>query len=413
MEPDIYEQLKETIDVSQPDERINLAEVFAGLDKSFSALGVQTNPPLEDTDIARLEKELPCRIPPLLKELYKWHDGIQSFLPYCDFLSLAEMVKRYHFIKQIDREVGASDGEGWPVHFLPILEFDGRTHIALDCALPERNPLYYYFVEDGIPHPRYRGIGHLLAVTLTAYETGAYHKRHDILDVRPIGEMQALRTYSTASELQAMEENWVILEKALTHLRGQEFRSIMSWIAHKVPDERMVPLLRQRLHDADPDTVAGAAFALGQLQAQAALPDLTDLLSHPASKVRNFAGGALSELDSIDSEITIDRLIALLDDRDDLVRISAIEALGRAKSPRPVPHLIKRLPKSRPGIQEYIVRTLAYLGDKSALPALRELQTAVSRMNLNEPNRGGSRGSDPPPVRLKAGVDWAISQLGG
>lgn len=119
----LYDHLKQRVDISQPDETIDFEKAFVSLDRQFNKLGIKNNPPLTEADIAKLEKELPCRLPDSLKAVYKWHNGIESLLPSYEFLSLAEMVKEYHNIMQMNKEYGfLSEGEkkGWSGYFLPI-----------------------------------------------------------------------------------------------------------------------------------------------------------------------------------------------------------------------------------------------------------------------------------------------------
>ncbi|HEY8027257.1 MAG TPA: HEAT repeat domain-containing protein [Burkholderiaceae bacterium] len=406
-----YPVFKSTVDINLPDTTVKLPELFSKLDNEFSRNGINAGPPLSDREIDRLEQQLPCRLPPMLKEIYRWHDGIPSFIPFYDLLPLAEVVEQYRVIRKIDRDVGFSEGEGWPSYFLPILEFDGKQYIALDCRVSNRAPLFSYFVEDGTPMPSYRGVGHMLSVTLAAYETGAYYRKFENMESNPIEEMRVFRKYALDSELHAMESNWLVMENSLRSAKGQAFSSLTENVK-RVADERAIPILREMLHDDDSERVARAAFALGQLQAQAARPDLIALLSNKSANVRNFAASALSELPLPNTESETDALLTLLNDSDDLVRISAIEALGNTKTLRAIPALVDLMQHSRRGIQIYVVIALGRINDKAALPALTEIRAKVQEMELDSATRAGTRGSDPSQAQFRAQVDAAIKQLG-
>ncbi|QJR12236.1 hypothetical protein DSM104443_03321 [Usitatibacter rugosus] len=401
---------KPAIDLRAPDTIVDLDATFRALDAHFAAHGIVVRPPLDAAAPDRLEKELPCALPPAVRRMYLWHDGINPMIPSYEWLPLAKVIDEYRFIKRIEREVGMLESMAWPRTFLPILRFDGQQHIAVDCASPERAPMYFYFVQDGVPRAQYRGPGHFLAVTLTAFDTKAFDGRGGHLDPRPMLVREAFQRHATPAELAVMEENWAAYERSLVGLEGQALGRQLS-SGSEQPDPRAIPLLERYLADPDPKVVRGAAFALGQLQAASSEPKLAGLLTHASPEVRNFAAGALSNMDTLASEATVDRLLAMLDDPNDLARLSAINALGTSRRQRAVAPLLERLRKVRPGIEVAIVLALERIGDRSALPQLRALQADLAKMDLTIPNRGGFRGSDPPPASRKAAVEAAIAKI--
>jgi hypothetical protein len=344
--------------------------------------------------------------------MYLWHDGSRDLLPFYEWLSLQDLVAEYRQIGSTLRSVGTLAAEAWPTHDLPLFRLDGAEYIALDCSSQDHAPLFHAVIEEGSRVPKYRGIGHLLAVTRTAYRTDAYRRRRGRADLHPPRELAAFAEHALPSELSAMEANWLDLERAIRSARGPYFQVCASTLAH-IPDQRAVTPLMDRLDDGDPMVVATAAFALGTIRAESALADLTRLLDHPAAEVRNFAAHAMWQFDRIDSEATVDGLVSLLDDSSEMVVVSAVQALGTARSRVAVDPLLDLLRTSRPGIQQYVVATMAEIGDVSALPALRELRSQVASRDLTLPDRGGTRGSDPPPARLLANVDEAIKRLEG
>jgi hypothetical protein len=404
------DQIKPLADVSQPDTRLDLPQVLARLDLQLTRHSVAARPGISESDLGRLRKSLPCPLPPLLERLYRWHDGVASLIPYYDFLPLADMVEEYRQIRKIEIDVGIPEGEGFKRTYLPILRFDGQEQIVVDCADERRAPLIDYFNESPSYDVRYRGIGHFLSVTLSAYEAGAYRMRRGHRDVDPVALSRAYRINAVPSEIAWSDANYALLQEPLRNGAADAFEQARGWIEHR-PDGRYITILRTRVHDADPQVASRAAFSLGQMRAQEAQEDLASLLAHPSAEVRNFAAAALSELDRISPGPTIDLLVKLLDDRNDMVRISAIEALATARSPGAVGPLLELLPQVRPGIQQYIVDALGSIRDPAALDALRALRASVAAQDRGQPDRGGTRGSDPPPSRLLVGIDAAIQAI--
>jgi len=404
-------EIKAPIDVSSPDAEANLPEVFSRLDRQFSKNNIHPSPPLAESEISALEQQLPCKLPPVLREMYRWHNGIPDFIPMYELLPLDKMVEQYKLIRRIDKEVGWQEGEGWPVHFLPILQFDGKEHIALDCkntGSADSTALYHYFVEDGTPTAKYRGPAHLLQVTLSSYESGAYKREFNTMEVDSLEETRAFRQHAFASELQIMEDNWVKTKQFLITAKGENLTTMLGSMD---PDERAIPLLIDKLRDANPEEIVHICLVFRRFKSEATRPALNDLLKHKSSRARNFAASALSNLRGPQGQAETDTLLSLLDDSDKQVQLSAIEALRHAKSYRVIDALLDKLHHSKPGTQEYIVGTLADIGDKRALPALKELQASFPAHPDNK-RYARARGDDPSPADFKLSVDDAIRRLG-
>ena len=399
--------IKPTADVKLPDTDADLPTIFSRLDVQFAKNKIQVMPPLDDQEIDTLEQQLPCKLPPILRAMYRWHNGIVEFTPTYEFQALNKVVEGYKFFKRLNKESGLNEGEGWPAHFLPILQFNGKMYLALDCKDQSPTPLFSYFIEDGTPQAMYRGPGHLLQVTLSSYESGAYRREFESMEVDTLAEAKAFRQHAFASELQTMEDNWVKAKKFLTTAKGENFRSMMRSMD---PDERAIPFLIDKLHDADPEEIVDICLAFGNFKSEATRPALNDLLKHKSSRARDFAASALSKLRGPQSQAETDNLLSLLEDNDKLVQLSAIEALKHAKSYRVIDTLIEKLHRSKPGMQVYIIYTLADIGDRRALPALKELQASFPAQ-LDNKRYARARGDDPSPADFKSSVDEAIRRF--
>ena len=397
-----------TVDAREPDEKVDLAALLAELDEALHAHGARVRPPAKQEAIAAAERQLGCSFPAMLRELYSWHDGGTGVLPGYDWLSLAELVDEFNGLRQLEREVQAPPGDLLPVAYLPIFRFDAQQHVSIDCS-GETGALYYSFFQNPGPTPEYRGLGHLLTVTADGYRQDAFKNRGSYFDIDEARLYELRRQRAAPGELDRMEANWRGLGPLLETARGEYFKLAVTWIDH-VPDRRAVPILLLRLGDMDPVIVAYAASALGRLRAPEAIGPLTAILSHDHGMVRNFAALALSKMERM-PKATVLELIKRLDDADDLAAISAIEALGEAKAPEAVQPMIERLPSVRPGLQQSIVSALGEIGDARALPSLRVLLSTVATQDMSIPDRGGTRSSDPTPLRLRSTVEEAIETI--
>lgn len=131
----------------------------------------------------------------------------------------------------------------------------------------------------------------------------------------------------------------------------------------KLRDVRGVGLLRTALKDSDPVVRDNAAFALAEMGAREAIPDLLPLLEDAASTVRKSAAKALGLLKARQA---VPRLIALLKDSAYVVRKSAARSLGQIGDPSAEAPLreVQHLEAGRP------METLA----KRALAEIRNAQ---------------------------------------
>jgi hypothetical protein len=397
-----------TVDAAGPDTRVDLAATFAALDRHFDPRGPRAAP-LTAARIAELERELPCPLTPLVRDMYAWRNGVDAFVPGYDWLPLERVVEES---KQLRRYADELPGDGWLRTRLPLLMLDGQEYLVLECGAGKKPTIARYFMEGGDRTLRYRGVGHLLATTLSAYDNAGYRYERGYLEASPLLVARAFARHSLDSEKQAVEANWRQLEPMLHEARGTGLMMLVQSM-ERFADERAVPILASRLATASAEDATRLLFVLGDFRARETLPQIDAMLDHASPQVRNIAAMAIGQIGAPLPPATLDKLLALLDDANDLVQLSAIGALGASGSPRALEPLLQRLPMSRRGLQFAIVDALAALRDKSALPALRELQTNLAGADLNEPLKGGTRGADLTPRQLKAAVDRAIADLGG
>jgi HEAT repeat protein len=165
------------------------------------------------------------------------------------------------------------------------------------------------------------------------------------------------------------------------------------------------------LQDANPWVVANACGDLGRLKAREYIPDLVVLLASPEPDVANLAGFGLSQMiDERDTAILPD-LYRNLDRNELLVRMSAIEAIGKVRSAPSVDVLVKHLPQQEPAAQLSLYMALGDIGDPRALPVLRQALSDAQAMDHGIPNLGRSRGDPPHPDLLQGQIQDAIKRI--
>lgn len=113
------------------------------------------------------------------------------------------------------------------------------------------------------------------------------------------------------------------------------------------------------------DERATAIFALIELNAKEAIPDITKLLQDSDSEVRRLAVWALV---CLDAKETIPQITKLLQDNDSEVRRFAVEALGKLGAKESIQELVKLLDDTNEDTRGFTAIVLVELGAKDKVP---------------------------------------------
>ena len=152
----------------------------------------------------------------------------------------------------------------------------------------------------------------------------------------------------------------------LTHpdLSVQESASA---ILTTIADERVLAPLIKALHNADWIVRMHAAKALGRIRNTDTVEPLIPLLQDKVKAVREEAAAALAAI----GNAAIPSLVKGLQHEDWLVRLHAVESLGKAKSKQAVEPLLSLLFNDRDSaVREDVVRALGEIGDPGTVEYL-------------------------------------------
>lgn len=148
-----------------------------------------------------------------------------------------------------------------------------------------------------------------------------------------------------------------LLFQAFTHgfREGHDNDGLSEIIAHllETNQREAVPLLLQMLKSPDEEIRANAAWALGFTASQITSDVLLEALeTETVPKVRSAITGSLSSFH--DSEKVFDKLLELMNDSDEQVKIDAISGLGYLGNQKAIPYLKEVLTKpSSSRVQEF------------------------------------------------------------
>jgi HEAT repeat protein len=141
----------------------------------------------------------------------------------------------------------------------------------------------------------------------------------------------------------------------------------------------LVPLLQDRVKAVREET-SSALAAIGE----AALSSLIAALNHAEWLVRLHAVEALGKTRS--PEAVEPLLSVLFNDQDRAVREDAVRALGQIGNPRAVGFLVTAM--KTPGLRPLAVEALGRIGDRRAVPVLIEVLEGVDRPEISQPIDG-------------------------
>ncbi|WGV27893.1 HEAT repeat domain-containing protein [Halotia branconii] len=343
-------------------------------------------PPISDEKFRRLAGRLPFKIPSIIENLYKWHDGIEQFIPGYDLLPLSDAIAEYENLIALGEEY--QDKEFFDESFFPILYAD-KSYILVDCDPSYEASIYCLFLELNDILQRYENVDQMLQIVVDAYLSRAYYMEEGLLVKNPVLLQKIESKYLSLEQQNQREAEWNKLCDELHQLenrdRSQEQwdfqKSILISRLYETYDERAIIYLTKFLNDNNPQIVSKAAFGLGELRAREKVPELIKLLNHPAQVVRNLAACAIREIASPEDELLIQPLLTLLADEAHIVQISAAEALGRLKNPKAVATLINffinSLSDNKSGVKYQIISALKQIGDFEVVEKLKQQKSKV------------------------------------
>jgi HEAT repeat protein len=152
-----------------------------------------------------------------------------------------------------------------------------------------------------------------------------------------------------------------------------------SAILATIADERVLAPLIKALHSEDWIVRMHAAKALGRVRNTDAVEPLIPLLQDKVKAVREEAAAALAAI----GNAAIPSLVEALQHKDWLVRLHAVESLGKTKSKQAVEPLLSVLFNDRDSaVREDVVRALGEIGDPEAVDYLF---TAMREPGLRTP----------------------------
>lgn len=184
-----------------PMKRAKRAELLTRLDaaiaKASPTIAARLRPGATVAQIAAFETYFGAPLPDALKDLYRWHDGVETnaggryappdlFFDY--WLAPLAKVQDGHaiytgFVKDGTYAKTSRGGDGWwNDHWIPFLESQGGGTICVDTvgwSTGDRGQLIVVWHDDATREVTYRDLDAWLETYVTALEAGVLHKMSD------------------------------------------------------------------------------------------------------------------------------------------------------------------------------------------------------------------------------------------
>ncbi|NEQ47336.1 MAG: hypothetical protein F6K00_28880 [Leptolyngbya sp. SIOISBB] len=345
------------------------------LDCIFSFLGFSEKlyEPITELELEKRTEDLPVQFPEHLTALYKWHNGnFENFFPGYEFLSLQEAISHFNGLIELANEL--QEDEFYKNSYFPIFRYQD-SYFVVDCDSCSTGGIYWVWVEGGDkPVKMYDSLDQMLQVIVDSYLCGAFYIEDEFLDENRVLFEKVRKKHLSVELLHKEEDDW----KSITN-EAKDFRSLLDQKdfvrrLYETYDERAIPYLQDLLGNSNPDIISAAAFGLGELKSRESLPELLKLLEHPEEKVRNLCTSAIADIICPTDSLLLQPILNKLVDESTLVRIHAIEALGRIRSSKATPILIQTLKQSKSNIRIHVIEAMGKIGDSECLDAVKALR---------------------------------------
>lgn len=355
-----------------------MQDLLNQLDNIFEVLRFtqQISPPITDIELTNNLENLPLELPTFLTNLYKWHNGIEEFIPAFRLLSLQDAISIYEALIEYLREIEAEFGncEFYKNTYFPILQHQ-NLYFVIDCHLSANGNIYVVDAEDDAqPSKEYENLEQMFQVIVDAYLSGAYYVEDEFLYDNPVLFEKVKNKYLSETEYIQKEEDWQnISSQASQFIKSQSpERKYFVGRLYESYDERAIPYLLKFLNDSDLEVISSAAFGLGELRSRESLPELISFLKHPIENLRITSTSTIEKIISPQDKLLLQPLLDILNDKSISVRISAINALGNLRSLIAYSALLNLLRNRKSGIRISAATALGKIGNSVSLEALKE-----------------------------------------
>ena len=357
---------------------------------------------LKKESIKDTNSSFTCKIPQELEQILSWHNGINNFIPYLNFLTDKQM--KYHYEKF---RLEQSD-ENRP--FVPFV-VDGENYgLAYHC-LGEKGIYAYDPYGYEKPQKIYYKFSHLLRVTAEAYKEKAYYYEYGNFYINEKKLLNIERRYYSKKDKERYQQRIQLYTgKMLEYDKspGYLLKTMLIEELGNTYDENLIDLIKVYLKSDENEVVEAALFALGKVGNKSVLPLFYSYLESDKETYQNIVLLSISSIISDGDKEVLEKVYPLLNAKDKLVVLSALDVIYKIADKSSLEKLMSLFDSKGHAEQLKMVQIFGKIGDKRALSLLNKYLKYVNSLDFTAKNYGGFRGNDPHPTFIKEEIKKAI-----
>ena len=343
-------------------------------------------------------KILPFSLTQELEELYKWHNGIEKFIPFRDFYSKEMLIDNYK-----------NSQSNYIILFGNKDKSEGLAYNIKDKAIYE-----YDAISKKAANKEFYNIYHLLSVISNAYKVGAFYDDKEFINIDIKKFLNVYRNNLNNKDKTKYKKLLAYLkDKAIQYKIYGNKRVKMALLQEidKLYDKKLLKSLYTFIYSKDSQIKAKAIEIVGKIGDKNSINILMANLKDKNSRVKDFTLMALANIVDENDKNLLKDIYPLLDSNSTFVRLSAYKVIEKIASKDSLALLREKFNKEDSKVKIGIIRALAEIGTKEDIKLLGNYLKKLPPINKNIGYSEYIRGSKPSPIILNYELSRAIENI--
>lgn len=350
------------------------------------------------------------KVPKGLKMIYAWHNGITQFMPNMDLLGFEDLKNNHKRQVEYIRE---DEDENFTTPYRIFIDKYGYSGLAYHL---KKEGIYNYdfYASKSKNIKSYYSFNHLLKIIAEAYKRGIYYHDYDGFKVDNARFAKLKKAYLSKEDKDRYNKLIKYLQKSAIAFKDLPYSYLkieILWAMSETYDSSMIPFMKSYLSDKNKRVRQQAIHYLGKLGDRSVIPLLLNQLDDDPTHCKGCALSGLNYLVNKDDIALLKKIYPTLNDKKMWIRRNGYKVIGKIANISSLPILKKHFKKEQPACKLAIVEAFGRIGDKEALPLLKEYLKEIGSMDFSVSYKDRSRYKNPHPKTLKNAVKKAIKYI--
>jgi len=361
---------------------------------------------LQNSEITRVvgkptnisNNKLPSSLTKELKDIYKWHNGIEKFIPFRDFYSKEMLINNYKNAK-----------ENYIILFGNKKGSEGLAYNFKDKAIYEYNA-----ISKKAANKEFYNIYHLLSVISNAYKIGAFYDDRNFINIDMKKFLSVYRDNLNSKDKTKYKKLIAYLKSKAIEYKiygNKKLKMVLLNQIDKLYDKNLLKSLYTFIYSKDTQIKAKAIEIVGKIGDKNSINILMANLKSKNDRVKDFTLMALANIVDKNNQDLLKDIYPLLDSNSTFVKLSAYKVIGKIASQDSLALLREKFNKEDSKVKIGIIRALAKIGTKDDIELLsnylKKLPPITKKIGYSE----YIRGSKPSLVILNYEISQAIENI--